>query len=108
MKLDKRENVKKNLSILSYNRLFTGIGYYLFVPLLSIILLNIGFRPHIVGILVALFSFATKGGGAISLLFPKCFIYEKSIISFGTLMASIGLFLIFIMHSFIGVISFLF
>ncbi|WP_162887488.1 MFS transporter [Bombilactobacillus bombi] len=107
MKSDKRKNIKKNLSILSYNRLFTGIGYYLFVPLLSIILLNIGLQPHIVGILVALFSFATKGGGAISLIFPKCFIYEKRIISFGTLLAAIGLFSIFILHGSTVTISFL-
>lgn len=90
--------INNNLSILSYNRFFTGIGYYLFVPLLSIILLGLKIDTRIVSVLLALFSFATKGGGIVSLVFPKWFIHEKIMISIGTLFAAMGLWLTVILH----------
>ncbi|KHD38120.1 hypothetical protein NL50_01010 [Clostridium acetobutylicum] len=86
-------DIRKNLKVLSHNRMFTGMGYYVTVPLLAVILTNIkGIDVGTTGIIVAGFGLAAKGGSLITFIFPRLLYRKKYIISFGTLLTSFGLF----------------
>lgn len=63
--------------------------------LLSIILLALGLAPQSVGILVALFNFASKSGGLLALIYPPIFTSEKRTISLRPFLEEISLLLFF-------------
>ncbi|XBS69124.1 MFS transporter [Acerihabitans sp. KWT182] len=82
------------------------MGYYVTIPLFSIILMNTKNLDTIsVGYIIAIFAFAAKGGSLPLFIFPSLSHNIKKIIMFGTLSASLGLILIFISNNFYIIIG---
>ncbi|MBE6091006.1 MAG: MFS transporter [Clostridium beijerinckii] len=84
-------NIKRNLKILTNNRILTGMGYYISIPLLAIILTDMkNINIQTASIIIALFNFSTKAGSLLSFLFPKLLRNKKHVLVLGTLFSSIG------------------
>lgn len=99
MKKGKSEkNSQQNLMLLAKNRILTGLGYYTIVPILAIVLKEQGvFELSFISLAVALFCFASKGGGLLSFFLYRA-LSSKEMMMLGNLLAAGGFALIFFTH----------